>query len=236
MEEQSEQCPTCGKPVMGRTALLAHLEFSHEVAAPQDFLRALEHPPRERRNWQPILKLSGVVVASVALAVGGFVVVSGASNGDAAVDAAASDTGGPTTAPSTTEASTTTQPTTTTAAPTTTTTVAPTTVPTTTQVLPRDAELAEEDFRKPFLRDAHVVLCRSSGGQDVYRVGFTLSGSRDIVLDGDAYPDRTGDGLHVVDRPIAAGSTTYLDEILVADGGGTEHAVPVTPPLYLGGC
>ncbi len=43
------ECPQCDKPVMGPTALLAHLEFSHGVEDPIGYLLELQAPDRPRR-------------------------------------------------------------------------------------------------------------------------------------------------------------------------------------------
>ncbi len=222
-------CPTCGKPVMGRTALLAHLEFSHGVDDPVGHLLALETPDRPAREWKPYAAWGAAAVVVLAVIVGGVVVLGG-SSGDADLAAAGVETAAATPMPSTTAAPSTTLAPTTTVPPT---TVPPTTAPPATGL---DDGTVGVEFRRPFLRDAHVVGCAPGGDGDRYTLGFVLSGAHDIVLGGVHFPDRTGDGAQTVDQIIASGSTAYIDRVQVFDGGGTAHVVTVTPPVYLGGC
>ncbi|WP_436794264.1 hypothetical protein [Actinospongicola halichondriae] len=236
-----DQCPTCAKPVMGRTALLAHLEFSHGVADPIEHLLELERPDRPDRDWTRLARRGGVVVAGIAGAAVVAILAVGAIDGsdepgqDLAATVAPAAADAPPEDPTSTLAPTTTVPPTTAAPPT---TVVATTAPPTTTTAPAlpKSEAVGDDFRKPFLRDAQVVSCAAADGDDVYVVGFTFSGALDIVLDGVGYPGSSGDGDHVIEHRIPSGSTAYLDRIDVADGGGTLHIVDITPPLYLGGC
>ena len=185
---------------------------------------------------RPMLAWAGVVTAILAIVVGGIGALSGADGDDDPDLAAASSdpadvaptSSSTTSAPSApAEVTSTTTPATTTTLPMTTTTLAPTTVPTSVPVA---------SFRKPFLVDAHVASCSTVGAEDVYVVGFSLSGARDIVLGGQAFLGGSGDGAHEIRHSAPAGSTGWLDRITVADGLGDDHAVPITPPLYLGGC
>lgn len=326
-----EGCPSCEKPVMGRTALLAHLEFSHDIEDPIGYLLDLEQParpsrfrrlkraerrtrperskaptrperlpppersepepprhpkPAERpeasripeapqspetsqspeapqspetsesptrfkrperparpkRDSRPLLTWGSGALVAVAVVVAGVLAMTGSSAdgtdgvpvaaGESASVTSPSEDPAPTSDPPSATATTTAPPTT---APPTTDAPPPTTsAPPTTR--PAAGAVALEDFRKPFLLDAHVVTCAPSGAEDVYTVGFTLSGAREIILDGEAFPGKSADGDHEARHAVPAGSTGYLDRITVLDGAGAEHAVDVSPPLYLGGC
>lgn len=233
-----EACPTCGKPVMGETALVAHLEFSHDIDDPHEYLRSLE-APEPGRDWAPILRWGGVGAASLAALVIAVVAI-GLLSGDSSADVAASEGATTTTAavPETTAAPTTTAPPTTTvppttAAPTTTTTAPPVTQP---AKAPAGGDVDTGDFRKPFLRDARIVACEAGGDADRHEIGFSFTGARDIVFDGVGFPDDTGDGAHTMVHRAAPGSTGYVDHVSVADGDGNEYQVPITPPLYFQAC
>jgi hypothetical protein len=232
-------CPNCAKPVMGRTALLAHLEFSHGITDPHEYLVSLEAPP-PGRDWKPILRWGGIGAGALAALVGAAVFVAGSGDSPTAVAAAGSEsTTTVATVPSTTAAPTTTAPPTTTTPPT---TVPPTTAPPTTAPpakpvkAPSGGAVDADAFRAPFLNDAHVVSCTPGEDTDRYEVGFSLSGARDIVFGGVGYPGDTGNGDQVIVREAPTGSTGYLDHVTVADGGGSEHRIEITPPLYLAGC
>lgn len=237
------QCPECGKPVMARAALLDHLEFSHTIEDPDAYLRALEQPAPSSRDWSAILRPVAVGVAAVAVVIGAGVAFasSGSGGGD---DVAAGDPDQATvtsaapvdptaSAPETTTTTTTAPPTTTTAAPTTTSTNA---APTTTTTTADGGDLSAAAFRRPFLRDAEVLDCEPSGAGAVYTLRFVLSGARDVVVDGVAYPDDSADGPHVIELDVSRRSATYADHIDVFDADGTAHPVAINPPAYLAGC
>ena len=229
-----DRCPSCDKPVQSRVALLDHLEFGHGVEDPVGHVLELQHVPRRKYDRRPMFAWAGVVAAILAIVVGGIGALSGAGGDDDPDLAAASSdpadvaptSSSTTSAPSApAEVTSTTTPATTTTLPTT--TLAPTTVPTSVPVA---------SFRKPFLVDAHVVSCSTVGTEDVYVVGFTLSGARDIVLGGESFLGDSGDGAHEILHATPSGTTGWLDRIVVTDGDGDEHVVPITPPLHLGGC
>lgn len=231
-----ERCPSCDKPVQSRVALLDHLEFGHGIEDPVGHVLELQHVPRRRYDRRPMLAWAGVVTAILAAVVGGIAALSGAGpDDDPDLAAASSD---PVVAPTDTTATAPAPPpepveTTTTAAPAPTTTASPVTSPPTTVAA---TPVPAASFRKPFLRDAHVVSCTTVGVEDVYVVGFSLSGARDIVLGGEAFLGGSGDGAHAIRHAEPAGTTGWLDRIVVVDGAGGEHAVPINPPLHLGGC
>lgn len=237
-----ERCPSCDKPVQSPVALLDHLEFGHQIEDPVGYLLELRHVPRRKYDRRPMLAWTGVVALLLAAVVGSIAALSGAGDGgspdlaavssEPSAPAPTAQPDGPTPSTATAPASvaTTITTTVTVAAPTTTATTVPAAPPTS------EAQLAASDFRKPFLRDAHVVDCTTVGADDVYVVGFTLSGARDIVLGDEVLAGRSGDGDHEIEHAIPAGSTGWLDRIEVADGAGVGHAVSVTPPLFLGGC
>lgn len=249
-ERMNEECPLCGKPVMGRTALLGHLEFGHDVADPGPYLEQLLRPDEHRRRRGPgmraLARRGGVPLAGLALVAGALlayqqlVVESPADTAAAdtidtadeavadrsdAVEAAVS----PTIAPV--------DPTTSTAAPTTAAAITSTTTPPTTAA-PTTTTAARSDleFRKPFLVDASHEGCHVRDGQAVHTISFTFSGSRNITFDGEFFPDRTGDGPHTTAHPVAVGTKGYLDHVVVSDPDGEGHEVAISPPVYLGGC
>ncbi len=150
------------------------------------------------------------------------------------------DPGGSTTtvAPTTTASpSTTARPEAPTSAPVTAEAPAPTTTATTTTPTTA-APAASEDapFRAPFLLNAETTGCTTEGGVDVHEFRFEFSGALNIAFDGVFYPDDSGDGVRTSTHEIPAGSSTYLDEVVVLDPAGNEHPVKISPPLYLGSC
>ena len=238
-------CPVCEKDVVGHAALLAHLEFSHQVADGEGFLRSLG-APASARPWSSMIRRAAVGAAAVAVAVVGVVaaasvLLGGADEGPTPVAAAEAtetppDPGAAPPTPSTTTTTTvvpTTAPPTTAVAPTTTPPTSSTTTTTTTE--PVDA-VDPTAFRKPFVTDAVVASCTSDGAIDRYVVSVTFSGAREIVFDGIGFPDETGDGGHEIVHETAAGTGGYLDHVTVADGAGEDHRADIAPPLYLGGC
>lgn len=230
----SDGCPLCDKPVMGRTALLGHLEFGHDIADPEAYLASIEQPSPSRRRSP--LSGSGATRALVVVLVLVVVVAAGwyGSQELLADDDAEVASDAPSERTTTTAASATTTAPETTAAPTTTTTAAPTT--TTTTAAP--AATGDEDlsFRPPFLTDAETIGCTTQGSVDVHEFRFRFSGARNITFDGVFYPDDTGDGERTSTHELPSGSTTYLDRVVVLDPSGGEHHVEISPPLYLGGC
>ena len=234
-------CPLCDKPVMGRTALLGHLEFGHDIADPEAYLARLEQPERSRRSRSGaggrLAKIVAGIVVVAALGVGALLAFQAAS-GDADV---ASGPGGSTTtvAPTTTAAPSTTAPAEApTSAPATTEAPAPTTTATTASTTTTAAPAVREDapFRAPFLLNAETIGCTTKGGVDVHEFRFEFSGALNITFDGVFYPDDSGDGVRTSTHEIPAGSSTYLDEVVVLDPAGGEHPVKISPPLYLGSC
>lgn len=239
-------CPLCGKPVLGRSALLGHLEFAHDIDAPAAFLEELLRPdaPARRRGagLGALARRAAPVLAVAALAAISFVgyqelVV----DGDADTAAAQASDPGPSATttvaaePATSAAPppTTTTPTTTTAPPATTTTApAPTTAAPTTTAIDR----GDLEFRKPFLVDARHEGCRVEDGMARHTVSFSFSGSRNITFEGEFLPDRTGDGPHTTTQAVPAGTRRYLDHVVVLDPAGEPHEVEVSPPVYLGSC
>ena len=240
-------CPLCGKAVMGDTALIGHLEFGHDIAAPEAYLEQLRRPADTKRTLAlgPLVRRAGIAVGALALAGAAFLgyqqlVVDGDS------DVAAADAGPATTsaleAPTTTAPPTTdtTEPPATTEAPTTTsaptTTAAPTTTTTTTEATPAAAPTADLEFRRPFLVDASHDGCSVRGSEAVHAISFRFSGSRNITFDGRFYPDETGDGPRETTHAVPAGATGYLDHVVVQDPAGTGHKVAISPPIHLGTC
>lgn len=229
-----QTCPMCAKAVMGRSALMGHLEFSHDVEDPATYLDELEHPPKERRDLRRLrtgaLLTANVVLVVVALSVGGAL---GSADASETSIGSSPSTAPPSAAPPATDPPETTVPPTTTV-PTTTTVPPATTVSSTMPT--SEVALSVADFRKPFLLDAEVIGCEAAAGVDTYEIGFVLSGARNVVLDGTPYPDDTGDGEHVVRHQLPSGSVTYLDRVDVADGAGNLHRVEITPPVRLARC
>lgn len=231
-----DRCPSCDKPVLGRVALLDHLEFGHQIEDPVGFMLELQEVPRRRYDRRPMFAWAGVVAVIVAVLVGGVVALS-RSGPDGDPDLAAASSGPDalasttSSAPSSTTTAAPAEPPPSTVAPPTTAARTPTTAPPDTV-----APVPAASFRKPFLADAHIVACSTVGTEDVYVVGFDLSGARDIVLDGEAFPGASGDGPREIRHATPTGTIGWLDRIVVTDGAGDEHAVPITPPLHLGGC
>lgn len=238
-----DRCPSCDKPVQSRVALLDHLEFGHQIEDPVGYMLDLQHVPRRRYDRRPLFAWAGVVAVILAAVVGGIAALSGAGPDDEP-DLAAASSGAvvddPTSTPTTDAPPTTAAPDVEASASTTVPTTAappPTTPPAATAPSPTAAEpVPAASFRKPFLGDASVVSCSTVGAEDVYVVGFTLSGARDIVLGGESFLGDSGDGAHEILHATPSGTTGWLDRIVVTDGDGDEHVVPITPPLHLGGC
>lgn len=242
-------CPLCGKPVLGRTALLGHLEFAHEVDDPGSFLEELLRPDAPARRRLPIgamARRAAPVLAAAALAGASFVgyrqlVVERSADTAAAQapDDAPATTAEPAAAPTTVAPTTAAPSTSTTAAPTTTTTTTtspPTTTSTTTTTSPAAAPRSDLEFRKPFLVDAAHDACRVVDGQAVHTISFSFSGSRNITFDGVFHPDRTGDGRHTTTHAVPVGTRGYLDHVVVLDPAGDAHDVEISPPIYLAAC
>lgn len=231
-------CPICEKAVVGHTALLGHLEFSHEVIDGEAFLQSLGDP-EPVRSWGPIIRWGAIALGAVlGIALVATVLLGGADDG--ATPVAAAGTASSTTQPESDESGDQTTTTTSTVPPTTaapTTTTPPTTTSTTTSTVPPERDPVDAaDFRKPFVTGAAVASCTSDGTTDRYTVAFTFSGAREIVLDGVGFPGDSGDGDHEIEHEAPAGSTGYLDHVNVADGAGDVQRADITPPLYLGGC
>ncbi|HEU5081898.1 MAG TPA: hypothetical protein VFU14_01050 [Acidimicrobiales bacterium] len=238
-------CPLCGKPVLGRTALLGHLEFAHEVDDPGSFLEELLRPDAPARRRLPVgaaARRAGPVLAVAALVGASFVgyrqlVVESSADTAAAqaadAEATTTTTAVPAAAPTTVAPSTST-----TAAPTTTTTTTTTAPPptTTTTTSTPAAPRSDLEFRKPFLVDAGHDGCRVVDGQAVHTISFTFSGSRNITFDGVFHPDRTGDGRQTTTHAVPAGTRGYLDHVVVLDPAGDAHDVGISPPIYLAAC
>lgn len=242
-----DRCPLCGKPVLGRTALLGHLEFAHEVDDPGSFLEDLLRPdaPARRVPIGALARRARVPLVVAALAGAAFVgyqhlvvdrdadtAAQGADDGAAMPASAEPAAASPTVAPPT---STTAElaPTTTSAPPSTTTTTSTTTsTSTSTTAAPR----GDLEFRKPFLVDASHDGCQVVDGQAVHTISFSFSGSRNITFDGVFHPDRTGDGAHTTTHAVPVGTRGYLDHVVVLHPDGEPHDVEVSPPIYLGAC
>lgn len=320
-----ETCPQCDKTVMGRSALLAHLEFSHGVDDPAAYLAELFAPPKRQRRWhrssqapeaaapevappaptpsafsdlepvpapalasvpdaepaptevpatvvaprlppvpapdpvaprperrrtprpEDVDEVSGarrwvlwgaIAAANVVLVAGVFLLTGGDGDGaadgpaDGVVAASAQEpTDDPEDGPAAPDADDPADGT-------------PTSVPSTTTdggdgSVPAQAAtggISAGDFRAPFVVDAGVESCTSTGSEDVYALSITFSGARDIVFDGTPHPGRGGDGEHTVTHRQATGSKSYFDHVEVADAAGTVFRIDLTPPVYLGGC
>lgn len=241
-------CPLCGKPVVGDTALLGHLEFGHDLEDPAAYLAQLRAPAQQKRSLgtgaRRILRAAGTALVVLALA-GGALVGYQRLVVEADADTAAADTT-PTTAPAGStddapaeEPTSTTAPASTTTAPPTTapaTTVATTQPTTTTTTTPAPVAPSDAEFRRPFLLDPAHEGCARRDGKDVHTLSFRFSGSLNITFEGRFHPDRTGDGPHTTTHVVPAGTTGYVDHVVVADPAGAEHEVPVSPPIYLTGC
>lgn len=226
-------CPLCEKPVMGRTALLGHLEFGHDIADPEAYLASIEQPGTARKRSRPggaggATRVLAVVLLLMALAAAGWYGSQELlADDDAEVAADATDDDPSERTTTTTTASAPTAVPQTTAAPTTTTTTTTTTATTGDEELP---------FRAPFLDDAETTGCTTQGDVDVHEFRFRFSGARNITFDGVFYPDETGNGERTSTHELPSGSTTYLDRVVVLDPSGGEHHVEISPPLYLGSC
>lgn len=242
-------CPLCGKPVLGRTALLGHLEFAHEVDDPGSFLEELLRPDAPARRRLPVGGLArragpvlAVAVLGGAAAFVGYQQLVVERGADTAAAQASDVDATPTTSAEPAAASTTVAPSTsTTAAPTATPPTPPTTTTTTTAAPSPTTSTAtapgrDVEFRKPFLVDASHDGCRVVDGQAVHTISFTFSGSRNITFDGVFHPDRSGDGHHSTTHAVPAGTRGYLDRVAVLDPDGAAHDVEVSPPIYLGAC
>lgn len=234
----SDGCPLCDKPVMGRTALLGHLEFGHDIADPEAYLARIEQPGPSRRRaplgGSGATRALAVVLVLAALVGGGWY----GSQALLADDDAELASDAPSERTTTTAASATTAAPETTAAPTTTTTAVPTTTTTTMTTTAATTAAGDEDlaFRPPFLTDAETTGCTTQGDVDVHDFRFRFSGARNITFDGVFYPDDTGNGERTSTHELPSGSTTYLDRVVVLDPSGGEHHVEISPPLYLGSC
>ncbi len=101
---------------------------------------------------------------------------------------------------------------------------------------PSSPDPATADFRAPFLLDAAALGCTVEGDVALQEVGFRFSGARDITFDGTFYPGESGDGPRTTVHRLPAGTSTYLDEVVVTDPSGGTHAVAISPPLRLPGC
>lgn len=220
-------CPLCDKPVMGRTALLGHLEFGHDIADPEAYLASLEQPaPSRRGRGGAALGRRAAVLVVLAAVVG--VAVLGAQQllaDDATVsadDGAAADPVTTTSvAPAPTTAATT-----------------PSSTSTTTTVAPATTAAPAEDvaFRPPFALEPEVTGCTRAGDVAVHEFRVRFSGALNITFDGVFYPDDSGNGVRTSTHELPAGASTYLDQLVVTDPSGGEHEVELSPPLYLAGC